>query len=355
MHKHSSLFNKQWLEVSKTSHSNTKHNSLLSSSKQTNSKLKFLKFSRIKCKISSKWSHKACKISKLLNNNLSSRWWLDKCLLKCHSNTLSSNKCKFSSKTSKISRCRLISKRWTTNLCFSSFKLQLAKASSYLKPKEMSLKTTGSRNCGMPSGKSNLGLAYKVSHKELFSNRYSKTNKLEASKCSRCCRDRLESCKLSMASSRCLSKCRLRFKFYSNSNRITHSSCINNSSRCTLYNQMLGRTILLMAEEIHPQALTPVQVSEFLLPNIFVQMKTTMLKTNQELKKEWWCLAREACKVEKAWTTRQLTSPRCGRTACITNDVIPFFMISLHRVSYWALIQFSLKFNVTHFIFASNI
>ena len=41
---------------------------------------------------------------------------------------------------------------------------------------------------------------------------------------------------------------------------------------------MLGKLIRLMAVEIHPQVLTPVQVSEFLVPNIFVQMRMTMLR-----------------------------------------------------------------------------
>ena len=167
----------------------------------------------------------------------------------------------------------------------------------------------------------NQGWMFKVNPKE-FSSRCSRINRLEVIKCNKCCKDRLESCKPSMESNKCLSRSLLKFKFCSNNHRTTRRWCINSSPRCTLCNKMLGKPIRLKAVEIHPLVLTPVQVSEFLVPNIFVQMRMTMLRIMLRPKKVWWSLAKGEFKVTKVWTTRQQISRKCGKKTCTTNDLI---------------------------------
>ena len=207
-----------------------------------------------------------------------------------------------------------------------------AKISKFRSRKEMSLKSIDSKSYVMPRcNMFNQEWTFKVSLKE-FSSRCNRINKLEAIKCNKCCRDRLESCKPSMESSKCLNRFLLRFRFCSSNHRITRRSCINSSLKCTLCNKMLGRLILLKAVEIHPQVLTPVQVSEFLVPNIFVQMRMTMLRIMLRPKKVWWSLVKGGFKEARVWTTRQLISRKCGRTTCITNDLtsLMIFQVCLY-------------------------
>ena len=197
-----------------------------------------------------------------------------------------------------------------------------AKISKFLSRREMSLKSTDNKSCAMPRcNMFNQGWTFKVNHKE-FSSRCSRISRLEVIKCNKCCKVRLESCKLSMGFNKCLNRFLLRFRFCSNNHRTIHRWCINSSPKCTLCNKMLGKLIRLMAVEIHPQVLTPVQVSEFLVPNIFVQMRMTMLRIMLRPKKVWWSLAKGEFKVTKVWTTRQQISRKCGKKTCTTNDLI---------------------------------
>ena len=243
------------------------------------------------------------------------------------------------------------------NLYSIFWTLLRAKISSFLSRREMSLKSIDNKSSVMPRcNMFNLGWMSKVSPKE-FSSRCSRINRLEVIKCNKCCKDRLESCKPSMESNKCLNRFLLRFKFCSNNHRTTRRWCINSNPKCTLFNKMLGRLIRLKAVEIHPQVLTPVQVSEFLVPNIFVQMRMTMLRIMLRPKKVWWSLAKGEFKVARVWTIRQLISRKCGKITCITNDLtsLMIFQVCLYFTPS-LFIRHNLRFNKTfvNLIFSFN-
>jgi len=199
----------------------------------------------------------------------------------------SSSRSRSSNRISRTSKCKTILIRWTMNLYSIFWTLLRAKISSFLSRREMSLKSIDNKSSVMPRcNMFNLGWMSKVSPKE-FSSRCSRINRLEVIKCNKCCKDRLESCKPSMESNKCLNRFLLRFKFCSNNHRTTRRWCINSNPKCTLFNKMLGRLIRLKAVEIHPQVLTP------------VQMRMTMLRIMLKPKKVLWSLVKGEFKV--AW------------------------------------------------------
>ena len=261
----------------------------------------------------------------------------------------SNSRSKFSSRIFRASKCKIILKRWTMSRYSLFWTLLKAKISKFLSKKEMSLKSIDSKSSVMPRcNMFNQGWTFKASLRE-FNSQCSRINRLEEIKCNKCCKDRLESCKLSMEFNKCLSRFLLRFRFCSNNHRTTRRWCISSSPKCTLCNKMLGRLIrLLKAVEIHPQVLTPVQVSEFLVPNIFVQMRMTMLRIMLRPKRGWWSLAKGEFKVARVWTTRQLISRKCGKTTCITNDLtsLMIFQVCLSFTSS-LFIRHNLLFNKT--------
>ena len=83
MLKHNNLCSKLWLVASKTFLSRIRLSNRLTNSKQPSSKLKWIKFSKIKCKISSKCSPRAFQTSKWISNKRSSRSCQGKLLTKC--------------------------------------------------------------------------------------------------------------------------------------------------------------------------------------------------------------------------------------------------------------------------------